>query len=243
MHVKTEEGFTSKYAPVLNSTDAVIFTQPPEGIEAGQVCVIIHRRVNPDEPYFNCDALPGGLIRTNEDANDRAACERVIRSKIGIEPPYLEQLKTFSGAARDPRGWSSSVVYFTLIPWGELEQWWATNPPEVALLPIKKIFEKKVSLAFDHEEILRVAIDRLSAKSRYSSLPYMLLGERFTIKQMHDIYDAIRGSESNIAAFRKKVLALGFIKEVKGAFERGPQRPAQIYEFAHREPVLFDRAL
>lgn len=243
MYKEVEGGFLSKHRPVIYSTDAVIITLPPAHIEGGQVSVIVHRRSNEREPYFNCLALPGGMVRTDEDSDDRAACERVIREKISMDVSFLEQLQTFSGAARDPRGWSSSVVYFTLVPWARLENWWSEKSPDVSLLPIGMIHKKTASLAFDHAEILQVAVARLNAKARYSSLPCLLLGERFTIKQMHSVYDAIKGKESNIATFRKKVLALDFLEEIPGAFELGPQRPAQLYELRQQTPVLFDRIL
>lgn len=241
-----DDGFFCHFRPVIYSTDAVIFTLPPEEVAGGEVSALIYRRTDGDQPFADCWALPGGFVHTDEDANDRAACERVIRNKLGFDAPFLEQLQTFSGAARDPRGWSATVVYFALVPWGQLAPWWTHGGGgkrgDVDLLPVGKIHGQTVSLAFDHVEILRTAIARLDAKSRYSSLPCMLLPEHFTIKQMHDVYQAIRDEQINIAAFRRKVMALDFIEEVRGQFERGPQRPAQLYRL-RAGTALFDRTL
>jgi len=241
MFKKTDKGFISKYQPVIYTTDAVIFTLPPPEI-ASEPVVIVYRRADEKEPYFDRWALPGGMVRTNDDANDRAACERVIREKLGFPPSYLEQLQTFSGAGRDPRGWSSSVVYFTLLPWKELANWWASKP-NAQLLPLSAIRKSMVSLAFDHDEILRVAIERIQAKAHYSTLPCMLLPERFTVAQMHGMYEALQGRPINMAAFRRKVEKLDFLTKVSGVFEGGAQRPAQVYRMKHREPALFDRGL
>lgn len=241
MFRKTDKGYISKYQPVINTTDAVIFTLPPPEMAAEPV-VIVYRRTDPNEPYFDRWALPGGMIHTDSDANDRAACERIVREKLGMPPVYMEQLQTFSGANRDPRGWSSSVVYFTLLPWEDLSDWWATKP-NAQLVPLSASRKNLVSLAFDHEEILRVAIERIQAKAHYSTLPCMLLPKHFTIAQMHGMYEALQGREINMAAFRRKVDKLDFLSQVKGVFEGGAQRPAQVYRMKHREPTLFDRGL
>jgi 8-oxo-dGTP diphosphatase len=243
MFKKTESGFISKYQPIIYSTDAVIFTLPPVNVSPSQeLVVIVHKRTNPDEPYFDQWALPGGMVRTNSDANDLAACERVVKDKLGIAPDYMEQLQTFSGAGRDPRGWSSSVVYFTLTPWDDLSDWWGTQP-NALLIPLSNMRKKVVSLAFDHNEILKVAIERVQAKAHYSTLPCLLLPKHFTITQMHGMYEALQDSPINMAAFRRKIAKLDFLRKVNGVFEGGVQRPAQMYQMKERKSTLFDRGL
>lgn len=44
-----------------------------------------------------------------------AAAGRVLKEKTAVTVPYLEQLYTFSDGARDPRGWSASIVYYALV--------------------------------------------------------------------------------------------------------------------------------
>ena len=56
------------------------------------------------EPYAGRPALIGGWIHVDEDAEAAATAARVLREKAGLEVPYLEQLYTFSGPVRDPRG-------------------------------------------------------------------------------------------------------------------------------------------
>jgi 8-oxo-dGTP diphosphatase len=111
-------------------------------------------------------ALPGGFVHAQEDADTEMAARRVIRGKIGFDAPYLEQLFTFSGAARDPRGWSVSVAYYALIPWSLLERSQAAEALPVDALP---------PLPFDHPQIVAKAVERLRRKATYSSLPAFLL--------------------------------------------------------------------
>ncbi len=85
--------------------DMALFT-----IRDERLCLILARRKEP--PFEGLHALPGGFVHVQEDADTEAAARRVIRGKIGFDAPYLEQLYTFSGTVRDPRGWSVSVAYY-----------------------------------------------------------------------------------------------------------------------------------
>ncbi|MBC7501164.1 MAG: NUDIX hydrolase, partial [Herminiimonas sp.] len=74
------------------------------------------------EPFGGLSALPGGFIDAVKDIDARDAALRVLKDKTGIDAPYLEQLATFSGAARDPRGWSVAIAYFALVPAEAIER-------------------------------------------------------------------------------------------------------------------------
>src|SRR5258708_693407 len=101
---RLEESFPKPIATV----DLVIFILPDTGLE-----VLLMRR--DADPFLGCWALPGGWIHADEDADLEAAARRVLRDKTGVETPYLEQLQSFGGASRDPRGWIVSVAYVALV--------------------------------------------------------------------------------------------------------------------------------
>src|SRR5437016_3003059 len=61
-------------------------------------------------------ALPGAVLKPDVDPDLEATARRALRDKISIEVPYLEQLRTFAGADRDPRGWSMAVLHYALLP-------------------------------------------------------------------------------------------------------------------------------
>jgi 8-oxo-dGTP diphosphatase len=122
---------------------------------------------------------------------------RVLRDKTGIVSPYLEQLATFSGRGRDPRGWSISVAYYALVPPAVIER---AGHPEVLLMPIDRI----QGLPFDHRQIVEAAVERMRNKSSYSSLPVYLCGESFTLPQLQSVYEALLGELLNKVSFRLK---------------------------------------
>ena len=132
--------------------------------------------------------------------------------------PYLEQLASFSGPGRDPRGWSVSVAYFALVP-----------PPaqdDRLWLPVDRL----PALPFDHGAIVAAAVARVRNKSQFSSLPVHLCPEPFTLPQLHAVYEALLGEPVNPVSFRRKMDELAFIEAIPGAkSSSGAHRPAQLY--------------
>lgn len=203
----------------LALVDVTLFT-----IQDGRLSLLLATRKNKDEPYFGAMALPGGAIHTDEDEDAQDAARRVVRTKLGFDPPYLEQLYTFSGRSRDPRRWSLSVAYYSLVPAVVLEE---TSIEGLQFVPVDCIPE----LPFDHNAIVDMAVRRLRNKSTYSSLLTFLLPPQFTIPELHAVYEQVTSSTTNIAAFRKKVLDEGII-EATGERRKGGQ---------HRAPDLYRR--
>lgn len=175
------------------------------------------------EPFKGVAALPGGFIHTDEDADARDAALRVLGEKTGIKAPYLEQLATFSGPARDPRGWSASIVYYALVPFDVITQ---AGHPDVKLISV----DKPLQLPFDHRAIVDTAVARIRSKSQYSSLPCYLAGDTFTLPQLQRVYEALMGTALNKVSFRRKMEEMGMLEPVEGQFAAvGAHRPAQLY--------------
>jgi 8-oxo-dGTP diphosphatase len=181
----------------------------------------------PNSPFKDSLALPGGYIHAEEDKTTEDAAYRILLSKTGIKPPYLEQLGAFSGAERDPRGWSVSVCYFALVA-ADVDALW-------------KPVEKLPKLAFDHASLVAAAVARLRSKSSYSALPGYLLPETFTLSELQTIYGQILGAPLDKSSFRRKLRELDFVEAVPGGFQGGHQRPAQLYRL--KGMALFDRTI
>ena len=196
------------------TVDVVLLTVRDEGL-----MVAVLKREH--EPFLARPALPGGYIHADEDVNAYAAAMRVIEAKTGIVPPYLEQLSTFSGPSRDPRGWSVSIAHYALVPFDLI-----AGNASVQLLPV----DRPLSLPFDHELMIQKAVERLRNKSQYSSLPCFLAGEVFTLPQLQRIYELLMGEPLNKVSFRRKITEMDMLEPVAGSFESaGAHRPAQLY--------------
>jgi 8-oxo-dGTP diphosphatase len=189
------------------------------------------------EPFAGQLALPGGYVHTETDADSRAAARRTLETKTGIRAPYLEQLYTFSGPDRDPRGWSFSVAYYALVS----EETLARRKSEsILLVPVDAVPE----LAFDHNEIVDFALRRLRDKSGYSALPCYLLPKEFTQSELQAAYELVLGVKLDKSTFRKKIESLDFLESISGKFREGKHRPAQLFRIRKdRSLVLFDRTV
>ncbi|NSL55879.1 NUDIX hydrolase [Uliginosibacterium aquaticum] len=178
-------------------------------------------------PFEGSPALPGGYIHPEEDVDTLDAASRMLREKTGIASPYLEQLGTFSGASRDPRGWSISIAYYALLPAELIEQ-------EPAPGLVLQAVEQLKGLPFDHKDIVQAAVQRVRNKSSYSSLPVYLCGEQFTLPRLQAVYEAVLGEPINKVSFRRKMEELDMLEAVEGAMETGrANRPAQLYRLKH----------
>ncbi|MFL6656512.1 MAG: NUDIX hydrolase [Massilia sp.] len=216
MPLPTPPASTTEARAVICTVDTVLLTLTDEGLS---VALLKRER----EPYQGVAALPGGYIHADEDMNGHEAALRVLRTKTGIVAPYLEQLATFSGAARDPRGWSVSLAYYALVPHAVITQ---AGHPDVKLVSVDRLH----TLPFDHSAIVACAVERLRSKSQYSSLPCFLVGELFTLPQLQRVYETLMGEPLNKVSFRRKMAEMDVLETAEGQTDAtGPSRPAQLY--------------
>ena len=189
-------------------------------------------------PLPGSRALVGGYVHADEDANTEATAARVLREKTGLEGFFVEQLATFSGPHRDPRGWSLSVAYLALTPYARLAPALESGS-RFSLSPV----DEAVDLPFDHGAILAAALARLSAKGAYSTLPARLLPEAFTLSELQRAYEIALGAERiDKSSFRRKLNELDIIEPIAGKRTDTGGRQAQLYRT--RGPMaIFDRRL
>lgn len=218
---------------LIVTVDAALFT-----LVGDQLAVALQRRDR--EPFESELALIGGYVHPAEDENAEAAMARILSAKAGLKDVFLEQLKTFSGRDRDPRGWSISVVYYALAPSERLAP--ATRASGLELVEVDRLPE----LPFDHARIIDAGLQRLRRKGAYSNLPALLLPARFTFPELKAVYEKVLGTPLNDSAFRRKITELKIIEPV--ADRRSPataerKRPAQLYRLARKGLAEWERTL
>lgn len=213
------------------TTDAVVLT-----LEDGVLQLLTLRRAQP--PFAGVAALPGGYIHPQEDHDAAGAITRILREKTGLGGFHLEQLASFSGPDRDPRGWSVSLAYMALVrreDLGELAE-------GVALTPAYQARD----LAFDHDDILATALRRLRDKGAWSNLPALLLPSEFTLPEIQNIYETVRGTKLDQSSFRRKLNELRLVEETGKTRQESAGRPAKLYRLASGVAYasrLFDRMI
>lgn len=208
----------------------------PLTVHERRLRVILAEREQP--PFQGRLALIGGYVHVDEDADLEATARRVLADKAGIRDLFIEQLMTFSGRDRDPRGWSASVAYYSLVRFERVEA--AVAERGLSLVAV----DEMPPLPFDHDRIVAAAIARLRGKGAYSDLPARFLPETFTLGELHQIYELALGQTINEDAFRRKIFDRGFIEAVPGSKKRseGATKPSQLYRLRPGIAV-FDRRL
>lgn len=208
---------TYQYPRPMLTADCVLF-----GIDDQELKVLLVKR--PIEPFVGAWALPGGFKKEAEPLEE--AARRVLSEKCGGASIYLEQLYTFDGTSRDPRGDVVTVAYYALVRMADYNTS-APNSSEVAWFPVNKL----PSLAFDHTGIIKVALNRIRAKVRYQPIGFELIPKFFTLSQLQELYEHILGRSLDKRNFRKKILAMGLLNESKLDQKQASGRPARLYSF------------
>lgn len=221
MKNKTQE-FPHPYVTV----DVIIFT-----VIKDKLSVLLIKRSN--APFKDSFALPGAFVALDENLDD--AAKRAIETKGHLKDyQHLEQLYTLGDIQRDPRGRVVSVSYMALIQKDTITE--ITDPKhtvkwfQVADLP---------ELAFDHAKIIALGIKRLRSKIGYSSIALGLLPTKFRLTELQKIYESILGQTVDKRNFRKKMLSLDLLREVGESSTDEGFRPAKLYTFKDKSPVIF----
>ena len=207
------------YTPPILTVDCVIFQ-----FIGNVLNVLLLQRAK--EPFKDMWALPGGYNAAGETTGE--AMRRILGTKTGLDTKtlrYLEQLYTFDTVARDPRGHAVSVSYLGLgrdlqLTAGETAQ----NP---RFFPVSALPD----LAYDHQEIIAYALERLRAKIMYTNAIFGLLPDTFTLTQLQTAYEGVLGRPLDKRNFRKKFLSLGLIEATDNLHRDGAHRPARLYRF------------
>ncbi|MGN6648972.1 NUDIX hydrolase [Trinickia sp.] len=220
---------TKTYGKPDVSVDVVLLTLAEQGL-----MVALHRR--PGEPYRGALALPGGYIHTDRDTSLEDAARRTLLDKTGLAPRYLEQVQTFAGPLRDPRGWSVAISYVALVPLDELA---AASSDVFEFYSVDGLPE----LAFDHTGQVRAAVERVRNKSSYSTLPCWLLPEKFTLTQLQHTYEAVFGETVTRATFRSRLgIKVGDVQAGEAVDEAGVLIATDDYQGGNQRPARLFRA-
>lgn len=226
MSKEHEEGraipYTYEYPRAALTVDCVVF-----GLDDEELKVMLIQRALP--PFEGKWALPGGFVRVDETLEE--AARRELEEETGLRNIFLEQLYTFSAVDRDPRERVVSVAYYALVNLRDHNVHAATDASAAAWFGVHDV----PSLAFDHAEILQVALERLRGKVRYQPIGFELLPKKFTLTQLQRLYERVLERELDKRNFRKRVLAMDLLVELDEVEQDVAHRAARLYRFDERK--------
>jgi 8-oxo-dGTP diphosphatase len=214
--------FSYAYPRGALTVDCVVF-----GLDERDLKVMLIQRAMP--PFEGAWALPGGFVRLDETLDEAAA--RELEEETGLRKVFLEQLYTFGALDRDSRERVVSVAYYALINLGEQRVQAASDARDAGWFAV----HDTPSLAFDHGEILEMALERLRGKLRYQPVGFELLPKKFTLSQLQHVYELVLERELDKRNFRKRVLAMDLLVETDEVQQDVAHRAARLYRFDERK--------
>lgn len=199
------------------ATDCIIF-----GFDEGKLKLLIFKRRV--EPLKDSWSLIGSFVKLDEDVDQ--AAKRVLSEITGLESVFMEELKSYGKAERDPGYRTISIAQYALIRLEaynkELVEKHGAHWYEIEALP---------KLVLDHNQMVNDALERIKREARYKPIGFELLPEKFTIPQLQQLYEAIYQKKLDARNFRKKVLSLNVLVKLDEKDKSTSRRGAFLYKF------------
>lgn len=214
--------YTYKHPRPALTVDCVVF-----GLSDSSLNVLLIQRANP--PFKGQWAIPGGFVDMDEALDD--AARRELQEETGIENLFIEQLYTFGGVDRDPRGRVVSVAYMALVRQEDCQPKHADDAADADWFAVNSL----PKLGFDHQEILKMAHERIRSKVQYQPIGFELLPRKFPLRDLQRLYEIILDREIDKRNFRKKMLNMDVLEELDEFEQNVSHRAARMYRFNRRK--------
>lgn len=159
------------------------------------------------------------------DEDLAAGAARELREEAGIDGAFLQQVGAFGRPNRDPRERVISVAFYAVIPDTVLTLRAGSDAVGARWWPFAKLPET----AFDHREIIAAAHTAMVEALPRSSVAYQFLPPEFTLTELQQVHEAIRGEALDKRNFRKWVTALETIRPSGRMRRGGRHRPAELF--------------
>lgn len=202
---------------ILLAVDCIIFGFDNEELKI----LLIKRDLEPKKGEWS---LIGGFLKKSEVLDE--AANRILKHLTGINNVFMEQLHTFSEVDRDPVERTLSVAYYALINLenhnAELIKNYSAQWFGISEIP---------ELIFDHNSMVHRAIRRLRYKTTKDPIGFELLPEKFTMRQLQKLYEAILNEELDKRNFINKINSLDVLIKLDEKDMNSSRKGSYLYSF------------
>jgi 8-oxo-dGTP diphosphatase len=239
-----------QYMPYLSLDCAIL------GYHEQQLKILLVRY-----PSLEQWGLPGGYIRHEEPLG--TAANRILEQTTGLKNLFLQQFHTFGdtpyrvhnrtiqdleqmvqsdllGITIPKDNWllgrQISVGYYALVNFHEVTVRTDTFFEEYRWWDIDQVPE----LLFDHNDMISKALQTIRLQLYHQPIGASLLPQKFTLPEIHFLYETLLGKELDRRNFPKKLFALGLLKKLDERRHIGAHRSPYLYEF---DKINYEKAL
>ncbi|MCI5080491.1 MAG: NUDIX hydrolase [Saprospiraceae bacterium] len=202
---------------VLLAVDCIIF-----GFDEEDLKILLIKRGF--EPEMGKWSLVGGFLQKQETLE--TAATRILNLYTGLDNIYMEQVATFSEVDRDPVERTISTAYYALINIEEhnqkLNKQFSANWFSVAKAP---------KLIFDHDKMIQHALKRLRNRAATQPIGFELLPEKFTMRQLQKLYEAIWDTQLDKRNFINKIRSLNILEKLDEKDKTSSRKGSFLYQF------------
>ena len=207
----------SKEDKILLAVDCIIFGFDKEELKI----LLVQRDFEPEKGKWS---LIGGFLKKDENLDEAAI--RVLHHLTGLNDIYMEQLYTFSKVDRDPADRTLSVAYYALIDI-------ATHNINLIKPESSKWFNLKDSpkLIFDHNRMVERSLARLQRRALSKPIGFELLPQKFTMRQLQKLYEAILDHKLDKRNFINKFNSLDILIKTDEKDMSSSKKGAFLFQF------------
>lgn len=218
--------YTYEYPHPAVTADCVVF-----GYDGKELKVLLIKRGQEKEAsttaYVGEWALPGGLMDIEKDKTIAHTAARELKEETGLKVSVKEfkEVACFSDIKRDPRERVITIAHYALVKLSDVQA--DTDADKAEWVSRKDI----PHLAFDHDQILRVAFMRLKQDIHFEPVGFELLPEVFTLPQLQNLYESILEVKFDRRNFANKMKHYEILTEVEDDAPRHGTRTPLKYRF------------
>ncbi len=214
--IKDAVELVRSYPKVPITVDCVIF-----GFEENTLKVLL---IKSDLEIFQGRlSLLGDMVQDKEELDD--AAYRILKERTGMNDVFLDQVRAFSHPSRHPGGRVITIAYCSLLNINHHELKIHDND-----LHWENISTLK-ELAFDHREIVDFCYQWLQKRIQEHPLGFNLLPDKFSLRELQNLYEAILGITLDRRNFRKKFASMDLLIDIDEMEQDVPHRPGKLYKF------------
>lgn len=214
--IKDAVQLVESYPKVPLTVDCVIF-----GFEENKLKVLL---IKSDLEIFQGKlSLLGDMVNDNEELDD--AAYRVLKERTGMNDVFLDQVRAFSNPSRHPGGRVITIAYCSLLNINHHELKIHDNDLNWHNVGTLK------EMAFDHKEIVDACYQWLQKRIQEHPLGFNLLPDKFSLRELQNLYEAILSVSLDRRNFRKKFASMDLLIDINEMEQDVPHRPGKLYKF------------